>query len=332
VWRETTNEYISAQAVNPGAGLAYALVSRASGPAGGPWVLESISLRTGSVHRGPAFPVGGLALASGYLWIYGVPSGGTQPVVSQLNPLTLARVRSVSLPKVPDAYAGLPMALATGPADSVWMGSFRTLLRVSAATGVALSRVQLPAALAISNLSVDPAFSRLYVAAARLVGSDGVEGAVVVEYDARSGQRLAMASGGIIRDSVAGAQLTAMPGGVWVSFRTGMLGLSILLRQRDLAVIAPTNPEAASLQPADGIFHWPMYSQTVYGGGALWLADQVGIVACIDPGSGTVRAMERLPQAQLASRLPATNPASHVVFAIETRGLVEFIPPRGCWS
>jgi hypothetical protein len=142
---------------------------------------------------------------------------------------------------------------------------------------------------------------------------------------------VAVAASGLITDSVAGAALTAVPGGVWASFRTGMLGLTIHLRQTDLAVIAPPGLGIAQT-PATGIFHWPMYATTVYGGGALWLANQTGIVACLNPRTGKVRAREKVLQGRLIYRLLAADPVSRQVFAVGARGLVQISPPRRCWA
>jgi hypothetical protein len=120
----------------------------------------------------------------------------------------------------------------------------------------------------------------------------GVEGNVVFEYDARSGRRLAAAERGIVTYSVAGAGLTAVPGGAWASFRTGLLGLTIHLAKRDLAMIAP--PGAAVAQ------------------------------------RGKARAIERVPPDRLVEPL-AADPATRRLFAAEARGLVVITPPRRCW-
>jgi hypothetical protein len=321
------------QTVDPTAGVAYALISRTIRLLRGPYVLECTDLRAGTVHRGPVFPVGSLfavdslTVASGYLWVSRVSGSGSQPVVSQLDQRSLALLRSIRLPAVPAFYPQI--AMAAGPGDSVWIGSFQTLLRVDAATGAVLARVMLPPHLAVSDISADPARRHLYVSAAHVV-KGGVEGNVVVEYGARSGHRLAVAASGLITDSVVGAQLTAVPGGVWASFRTGMLGLTIHLRRRDLAMIAPPGPGIA-LTPANRIFHWPMGATTVYGGGALWVANQAGIVACLDPRTGQIRAMERVPQSRLISPL-AVDPVSRQLFALAGHGLARVVPPRRCWS
>lgn len=329
VLRESTVELVSDQVVDPAAGTVYALVSKRNTPVRGPWVLRRIDLRTGSVRLGPTVPVGSLTMASGYLWIYSTPGAGSQPVISEVNPVTLARVRPIPLPRLPADFGGLPVAVAAGP-GSVWIGSHRMLLRVSVSTGAALARVMLPAGLTVDDISVDPAGATLYVSAAHVVRG-GIGGNVMLEYDARSGRRLAAASGGLITYSVAGAALTAVPGGVWASFRTGMMGLTIHLGRKDLRMIAPPGPGIALRRP-NGVFHWPMYATTAYGGGAFWLANQLGIVACLDPRTGKVRASERVRQSQLIDRLLAVDPVLDAIYALKTGGLFQITPPRRCWS
>jgi hypothetical protein len=327
--RESQAELVSDEAVDPATGVAYALISRTGTLVRGPYALECTDLRSGVVRKGPVLPVGHLAVASGYLWVYGAAGGGPQPRVSQVDPRTLELIRRVHLPAVP-ARTYPAVAVTAGPGGSVWIGSFRALLRVDAAIGAALVRVRLPAGLAVSDISVDPGRGHLYVSVAHLVNG-GIEGNEVFEYDARSGRRLAVAASGLITDSVAGAALTVVPGGVWASFRTGMLGLTIHLRQHDLAAIAPPGPGIA-LTPATGAFHWPMYATTVYGGGALWLANQTGIVACLNPRTGKVRAREKVLQGRLIYQLLAADPVSRQVFAVGARGLVRISPPRRCWA
>jgi hypothetical protein len=163
------------------------------------------------------------------------------------------------------------------------------------------------------------------------VVSGGIEGNEVLEFNARSGRRVATAASGLITYSVAGAALTAVPGGVWASFRTGMLGLTLHLRQQDLAQIAPPGPGVTG-QSATGVFHWPMDATTLYDGGTLWLANQAGIVACLDPRTGEIRASERVRQSQLIYQLLAVNTELHAIYALNTTGLLQITPPRRCWS
>jgi hypothetical protein len=160
---------VAAQAVDPAAGLAYVLVSRTVRGLRGPFVLECINLQTGAVRHGPVFPAGGvtdhsLVTASGSLWVSLLPATSSQPVVMQVALRTLAVIRSLRLPTVP--FAGCPcVSIAAGPAGSVWIGSFHTLLRVSIATGATLRDITLPAGNAAARRSrsrnIEPSFGVL---------------------------------------------------------------------------------------------------------------------------------------------------------------------------
>jgi outer membrane protein assembly factor BamB len=325
-------ELIADQVVNPATGVAYALISRTRAPMRGPYTLECTELHTGAVHKGPVFPVGSLTIAAGYLWVFGAPRPGARPVIYQVDPATLARIRPIPSPPGPADFGGA--AFATGSSGSVWIGSYRTVLRIGAATGTTLMRVTLPPDLAVSDISVAPASSALYVSAARVVRY-GVEGLVMLEYDARSGHLLAAASSGVLRYSVAGAGLTAVPGGVWASFRTGMQGLTVHLRQKGLRMMGPPGPGIARTRP-NGVFHWVMFEDAAYGGGAVWVANQAGTVACLDPRTGVVRASEQLSRTyefanQLIYQLEAIDPATHTIYALNLKGLLQIRPPRRCW-
>jgi hypothetical protein len=324
--RESIVERISGQVVDPAAGAVFILASKTNTPVRGPWVLCRISLATGAVRLGPTFLVGGLIMASRYLWVYGAPGPGSRPVISEVNPETLARVRSIPLRSVPASFGGLPVQLTAGPAGSVWIGSYRTLERVNVSTGTPLMRVTLPRGLAGGDVSVNPAGTTLYESAA-----DAVGGGVILEYNARTGRKLATASGGVIRFSQGGADLTAVPDGVWASFRTGMMGLTIHLSAQGLRMIAPPGPRIVRTPPT-GVFHWPMYQETAYGGGALWVANQLGIVACLNPRIGTTRASEHLPPSQLISGFDGIDPVARTIFAVRYGDLLQITPPRRCWT
>lgn len=329
--REGTAERIAGQVVDPAARAVFLLVSKTNTSVRGPWVLCRISLATGAVRLGPTFPGGGLAMASDRLWVYSTPGPGSQPAVTEVDPLTLQRLRPIPLPSVRASFGGVPVTVTAGPAGSVWIGSYRTLLRSSVSTGTPLTKMTLPRGLAVSDVAVDPAGMTLYVSAAHVDPRGGIEGLVMLEYDARTGRALAEASGGLIRDSVAGAALTAVPGGVWASFRTGMLGLTIHLSAKGLRIIAPPGPGVALTRPT-GVFHWPMYETTAHGGGSLWVANQAGIVACLDPRTGTIRASEHLRQSQAIYQIDGIDPTARMIFAFDNGDLLQITPPRRCWN
>ena len=330
---------LSRQAVDPVARTAYAMVSRTLSPIRGPYVLECINLRNGLVAKGPMFRAPNLALASGDLWIFGPSSPRARSpklpsvVVSQVDPRSLRVIRSIRLPGT--VVAAYPLIhLAAGPGHSVWIGSVHAgpaakMFRLDIRTGTVLATVRLPTNLVATDLATDPAHEHLYVSAAHMVGR-GTEGNVILEYHARSGRLVAEANRGLVTFSVTGSELTAVPGGVWASFRTGMLGITLHLRQPDLTMIAPPGPDIVR-SPANGLFHWAMYAATSYGGGSLWLANQAGIVACINPRTGEPRAIERLHEDQLIFQLLAVDPARRQMYASDSRGLVVITPPAHCW-
>jgi hypothetical protein len=135
-----------------------------------------------------------------------------------------------------------------------------------------------------------------------------------------------------VTNSVAGGAITAVPGGVWMSFRTGMLGETIFLRQSDLAFVAPPSSALVDAQP-DGVFRWPMSASTIYGNGALLVVNENGVLACADPLSGAVRVQEHLPAAQGGDvELLAVDAASGQVLVTDGNGLEAITPPPACWG
>jgi ligand-binding sensor domain-containing protein len=309
----------------------YELVSQTLTPMHGPYLLRRRDLRTGAVRNGPRFSfangVGNLVFASGYLWVNGARV--SRRTLIQIDPRTLRVVRTINLA---NAHAPYPwLAVTSGPGRSVWVGTSDGLRRIDVASGKVLTAVPAPPGFAVAALAVDPAGTHLYVSTAHVV-KGGLEGGAVFEYDARSGHQLAQATSGPITYSVAGASLTAVPGGVWASFRTGLLGLTIHLRRSDLALVSPPGEKIAQ-SPANGLFHWPMSASTIYGGGSLWIANESGVIACLDPRTAKVRAGEKIPPSEVPSFVGIDSSAKQLFVVGPTgHGVVRITPPRRCWS
>jgi hypothetical protein len=318
ILREDAALQDASQVLDPAAGVLYVLVPGASGS----YVLQATGLRTGRVRRGASYRVSGLALAAGYLWVYGQAKAGRPSVLDQVSPRTLATIRALSVPGNDEP------APAAGPAGSVWAGAGRALLRISVRSGAVLARAVLPAGLELTALAASPGATTLYAAAAQL----NLGGAVVLEYTASTGRRLAQAAGGALYWSAGGALLTALPGGVWVWFRTGMLGLSGLLSKRSLNVVAGLSTTLdAGESPATGIgtiYDWAMGSSAAYAGGALWVTTNGGLVACVNPVTGRVREQERVTSQPVAV---APDPAVRQIVVVGDTGVVAITPPRDCW-
>jgi hypothetical protein len=284
--------------------------------------LRRISLDGGATVAGPVFRVSGLRLASEWLWVYGPVFGGrhgnrVRLELHQVNASSLRVVRSWTLLPARRLVSLTEVAVAPGPGPgrTVWVGFRRTLRLISAGSGAVLRRARVPAGFSITDLDSDLLAGRLYVAAAPRLGGGAVFG-----YQARTGLLLASATGRPVGFAVAGAALTAVPGGVWASFRTGMLGQTVLLRQRDLSAVPLHQP----------IFGWAMFASTVFGG-SLWLARQDGVTGCIGPQAGRVRARATLPALRDSGQLLTVDPDRHLVYALGQAGVVAITAPAACW-
>jgi hypothetical protein len=338
---ENIGQGLASQVVDPIRGLAYLLVATRMSPERPQYVLERITLASRTIRQGSAFPVDSLTLAAGQLWASGQLDRNGRPTsfacVYEIDPRDLSVDRVISFQS--NSVASF-VSVAGGPDHSAWVGSGRVLLHVNVTSGRTLNKVAVPRGLAIDDLSIDPAEKFLYVSLAHSVGrngSAGVEGLAVFEYNATTGQQLASVQAGPVEYSIAGAALTAVPGGVWASFRTGMMGLTILLRQSDLTAIAPPGLGPPISYPLSPVFDWPMGATTVYGGNTLFLAQEIsGTVACINPQSGSIIATEVVPVTSATNdalnRLLAVDVPSHTVYGTDGQGLISFSPPSSCWT
>jgi hypothetical protein len=320
VLRESVRVRFATQVVSPARGADFALV-----PVNRPetrFQLRRISLGSGAVQSGPHFSVSGMRLASGYLWVYGPAylSHGNRVRLElhQVNPSTLHLIRSwILLPtRRLVSLAQVAVAPGPGPRRTVWVGFRRTLRLISASTGAVLRRARVPAGFSITDVAADEIGHRLYVAAAPRQG-----GGAVFEYQSISGLLLASATGKPVGFAVAGAALTAVPGGVWASFRTGMLGETVLLRRRELTAVPLHQP----------IFGWAMFASTVFGG-SLWLARQDGVIGCIGPQTGGVRSRTTLRALRDSGQLLTVDPGRRLVYGVGQHGVVAITAPASCWG
>jgi hypothetical protein len=342
-WRARTVTRLSplmmSTAVAPAARAAYEMVARRPGGTG-PFRLWRIGLSAGSARaagaarRGPAFPVSEVSVAGGFVWVSGdlstgpSPSASSGPVLYQVNPRTLAIVASWRLPGRPGRYA--PVSVAAGPARTVWVGSGGTLRQLRARTGATVRQVRLPAGLLASDIAVDPAARYLYVA-----GEGQLGGVTALEYAAGTGRLLATAGRSPLRFSAGGAALTAVPGGVWASFRTGLLGRTVLLRQPGLGSVPLPASYLPGVPPASAhpdFYRYAMGASTGYGG-ALWLSQGTGgRTGCVAPRTGQVRSVATLRLLAGGGELLGVRPSARQVFAAGPSGLIVITAPARCWA
>jgi hypothetical protein len=288
----------------------------------------------GVARRGPVFPVSEVSVAGGFVWVSGhrstgsSPSASSRPVLYQVSPRTLAIVASWRLPGRSGRH--VPVSVAAGPARTVWVGSGGTLRQLRTRTGATVRQVRLPGGLLASDIAVDPAARYLYVA-----GEDQLGGVTALEYAAGTGRLLATAARSPLRFSVGGAALTAVPGGVWASFRTGLLGHTVLLRQPGLGSVPLPASYLPGVPPATSqpdFYRYAMGASTGYGG-ALWLSQGTGgLIGCVAPRTGQVRSVATLRLLVGGGELLGVRPSARQVFAAGPSGLIVITAPARCWA
>jgi len=247
----------------------------------GPDTIVRLDRRTGkTISSGPILGYPGQLVSTGrWLWVddwpISYPQGGHHAELVQLDARTLAVRLRISLP---DQF----VSLAASP-TILWVGAPTRLLRLDPDTGHFVSAIALQPG-DRTNVAIDPEGRLLYVAQGN-VGLDPTnpnqpyKTVVLTERDATTGALLASRSD---LPSVVGAALSPIdsPGGVWVSFPTGMLGQVQLLRAGDLATKATFSSSSgggeAGTNGVDG----------TVSGGRLWVTDGIGLLSCADPATG----------------------------------------------
>jgi hypothetical protein len=307
---------IGNQVIDPATGTDFALASTNAGVTSR---LRRTVLSSGRVKLGPAFPVSSIGLGGGYAWVYGVqgPARGVLKFkLYQVNLSTLAVVRSKTLASARNV-AGFMGLSPDGRAD-IAVGFMRSVVIINARSGAIAGRVAIRRGLAVSQVSALGRY--LYVAAN---GPDGAS--VVFEYNARTLRLLASNGRRPLQFSVGDTGLTAAPGGVWLSFRTGMLGLTVLLRQRGLSAV--TLPGSGT--PGD-LFAWPMIATTEFAGTSVFLAKEGGQIGCMKPGSGHIRARGSVPGLSSTGELVGASRDGRVLYGLSPRGVIAITPPPAC--
>jgi len=333
----------SVQIFDPAAGLVYGLVSEIRAQSG-PDLLEAFSLTGGHPHDGPTIGLGGgfsenLNLADGFLWVGGSIGKGNEPSgpeLCQVNPVTLHLVRRVALPAPKRGdEAGAGTLISSGPHGTVWVGYGNTLVQLNARTG-AIASTEKVATGSITSLATDPEDHLLYVSLSYPTIDNKMVDAAVEERMALNGNLLFTTSAtSPVTGSVAGGTLTALPNGVATSFRTGMMGATELLDAAGLAAIIPPGlgtGYGGNDKPPGNVFSWPMGDSTVEAAGSLWIQNQWGVLACVDPATGAVFASEQTQQPRaIFMTLLGVQPASHQLLAAFGDDVISITAPTTCW-
>ncbi len=130
---------------------------------------------------------------------------------------------------------------------------------------------------------------------------------------------------GVTAANVGGGTLTAAPGGVWVSFRTGMAGLTVLLRQRDLRAVRL--PGAGT---AHSLFSWQMWASTTYAAPWLYLVQIGRLAGCMNPATGHIRALGSVSGHVEIDQLFGVGPYGSELYAASPHGVIAIRPPAAC--
>jgi hypothetical protein len=290
----------------------------------GSFKLRRSSLAGGKVTTGPSFRVRSVALASGSLWVFGArPAGPTAERMRlyRVSTRTLRVERTMTLG--PSRGASGLAALAPGTHGTIWVSFGRTVLHLAARTGATIGTIRLPSGLLAGDIALSPSGRVLYVATSHRTGGGF---SPVLEYGTASLRKLAMNTKSVTAVNVGGGMLTAAPGGVWVSFRTGMLGQTVLLRQQDLRSVKL--PSAGSRH---SLFTWAMGATTAYAAPSLYLVQNVSAVAgCVSPSTGHIRARGHFAGHLEADELLGSAQHGRVLYAAAAHGVFAIRPPTGC--
>jgi len=311
---------IVSQVVDPGRKADFALTRGAHGS----FVLRRTGLTDGQVKIGPSFPVSSIALAGSSVWVFGAqPVGRTSERVKlyRVNPRSLHTERALT--EGPSRGGSGLAALAPGTHGTIWVSFGRTVLHLSGRTGSVIARLRVPAGQVAGDIALSPSGRLLYVATSPETAGGASS---VFEYNAVSLRKLAVNAKTVTAVAVGGGALTAAPAGIWVSFRTGMLGRTVFLRQRDLrSVKLPGTGTRHSL------FSWGMWASTLYSSPSLYLIQSDSAVAgCLNPRTGHIRARGTLGGHLEVDQLYAFGQDGRVLYAASQHGVVAIHPPAAC--
>lgn len=198
------------------------------------------------------------------------------------------------------------------------MGFLRKVLTIDARSGAIARTLTVRSGVAVSDVSVDGRY--LYVAASNLGGST-----VVFEYNAGTGRPLASNGRPPLLFSAGGGRLTAAPGGVWVSFRTGMHGVTVLLRHQGLRFV-----RLPGTGTTGDLFAWDMSATTEKADGSVVLAKHGGQIGCMDPATGHIRARGTVPELSQNPVLIGSAGTGRVLYGASLRGVIAITPPSAC--
>jgi hypothetical protein len=267
-------------------------------------------LGTGHLTKGPTLAyVDGMTVAAGSLWAVAASVAGSPGHLYRIDPagLSVERTWALTAPSVlPGAAVGAEVSAA--PGGLVWAAAGKDLYAVNPATAQIARQRTLGGD--ITSLSSSPTGQFVYLAL-----QSATVPLSVVEVDTTTATPIRKRS---FPNAIAGGTVTAAPGGVWVTYRTGMLGQGVRLDANALQTTAP-----------ESLPYGSVYDQSM--GVSISISDQIAWVAsatsgaCADPPTPAVRASTDI---QIGSPVAA----NHTLYATTPTGLAIIGPPRSCFE
>ncbi len=268
--------------------------------------LEALDLVTGTTTEGPAVTQGSVLLTYGpHLYLLGptrVTAEGAQGPYFLWH--VLVRGGSVSLGAVvavaePCSYCDTPSGAfqPSGPhAGDLWVLSRDSVQLVQPATGRVLVHTKLAVTDLPSHLAVEP--DGRYVDVSAWSSATKLGEAIVMELSTSSGAILKSVNA---PSADAGPLLTAVRGGVWISYRSGMAGASDRLEEGSLALTPSPYRTGPMVTKGTGMFAPPAPGVGTMGGaraasfGNVVVLTDVEGASCIGATSAAVLASAQFP-------------------------------------
>ena len=234
--------------------------------------LVRIDLATGDLIEGPSFSrVAGIVAAGRWLWVVASKSS-VQPVLVLFR-LDVETLENVGTVDITPSSGGMVEGFG-----GIWITTPSGITFVDSLTARVLREVSLPAE--PGPIDLDSFTNTLYVAIHEAGGQTPLR---IQERDGTTGKLLVDAPGS---PGLAVNNVSASPGGVWISVATGMLGYAAFLRSSDLHQTA----EFKGPKPGPGSNAIAAYYTGGSGHGAvrrLWVLDGGAVaVVCADPDTG----------------------------------------------
>ena len=295
--------------------------------------LTRVNLATGQVTVGPSL------LAASDLLVVGKAVAVLSPSGTAANGVPLVRYRlrfvlshSVALgPPIELNWAGSTESLLSdGPSlthGGIWLPTPKGAQLLSTTSGAVLETLAF--GVHVSDIAPSPDGKRLYVVLDELSANpDATISTVTDEVDAVSGRVVAHQA---IKFGVGGAVLTPVRGGVWVSYRGGMAGTSVLYRSAGLASVPwPRSAVPFSAVPRYGGEQIMGFSATSLDD-TLWLRSGSGI-SCLVPSAGRFLAGISFASGKNPGAMPWTPFAASngLVYATAANRIIALRPPSIC--